>query len=176
MTEDHQTPDPGGVPPSASTVEMNELLLPQHANALHTAFGGVIMSWIDICAAMAAQRHARAVVVTASMDSISFLAPINVGDVVNLQAMVNYVGRTSMEVGVRVEKEDPLVGERIHSASAYLTFVALGKDGNPTTVRPLVLETPQEKLRYEEAKARRKVRLELAQARRELQAKHVGGA
>ena len=154
---------------------MNELLLPQHANALQTAFGGVIMSWIDICAAMAAQRHARSVVVTASMDSIAFLSPIQVGDVVNLQAMVNYVGKTSMEVGVRVEKEDPLVGERIHAASAYLTFVALGEDGQPVVVRPLTPQTTQERLRYEEAKARRQIRLELAEARRSLQAKHAGG-
>lgn len=130
------------------------------------------MSWIDVCAAMAAQRHARAIVVTASMDSIDFVAPIHVGDVVNLQAMVNYVGRTSMEVGVRVEKEDPLVGERFHAASAYLTFVAIDRDGKPEGVRQLAPQTAQERLRHDEARARRQVRLNLAQKRRDLAKAH----
>jgi acyl-CoA hydrolase len=158
--------------PAASTVEMNELLLPQHANALGTAFGGAIMSWIDICAAMAAQRHARATVVTASMDQLDFIAAVQTGHLVNLKARVNFVGRTSMEVGVRVESEDPRVGDRTHTASSYLTFVALDDAGRPQVVRPLILESAADRLRWEEAKARRAKRLELAAERSSLAAAH----
>lgn len=159
--------------PSASIVEMNQLVLPQHTNALGTVFGGTIMSWIDICAAMSAQRHARRVVVTASMDQLDFLAPIRNGQLVNLRSMVNFVGRSSMEVGVRVEAEEILTGERVHAASAYLTFVALDADARPVPVRPMVPETREEKLRWEEAKARRAQRLALANQRRVLAAQHA---
>lgn len=163
------------LPPSASHVEMNQLVLPAHTNALDTAFGGTVMAWIDTCAAMAAQRHARAVVVTASMDQLDFVAPIKKGHVVNLRAMVNYVGRTSLEVGVRVETEDPLTGERMHAASSYLTFVALDDAGRPTPVRPLAPQTSEERLRFDEAKARRQKRLELAEARTRLKEQHTRG-
>jgi acyl-CoA hydrolase len=166
--------DPDGAAPSSSTVEMNELLLPQHTNGLGTAFGGVIMSWIDICAAMAAQRHARSVVVTASMDQLDFLAPIKSGQLVNLRAMVNYVHRTSMEVGVRIEAEDTLTGDRVHAASAYLTFVALDSDGQPRKVAPLTPETRAERLRWQEAQARREKRLALARERLRLAREHSG--
>ena len=121
--------------PSASSVEMNELMLPQHANALGTAFGGVIMSWIDICAAMAAQRHARCIVVTASMDSIDFLAPISVGDVVNLQAMVNYVGRTSIHELFLLDEEMHRVimegadATTLHGAARRQGMITLYEDG-----------------------------------------------
>lgn len=157
-----------GRPPSVSAVEMNELVLPGHANALGTVFGGTVMGWVDICAAMAAQRHARKIVVTAAIDAVDFFAPVRVGYVVNLKAMVNYVGRTSMEVGVRVESEDPLSGERVHTMSAYLTFVAIDADGQPSPVTPLVPETPEERLRHAEAQARRRQRLALAGERRRL--------
>lgn len=159
--------------PSASVVEMNQLVLPPHTNALGTVFGGTIMSWIDVCAAMSAQRHARRVVVTASMDQLDFLAPIRSGQLVNLRSMVNYVGRTSMEVGVRVEAEDVLTGDRVHAASAYLTFVALDGSARPVVVRPMVPGTRHEKLRWEEAKARRAQRLAFAHHRRELAEKHA---
>ena len=159
--------------PSATVIEMNQLVLPAHTNSLGTAFGGTIMSWIDICAAMAAQRHARRVVVTASMDQLDFLAPIKGGQLVNLRSSVNWVGRSSMEVGVRVETEDTLSGERVHAASAYLTFVALGEDGKPVEVRRLKPETRDEKLRWEEAVARRKQRLALAEERRQLAEHHA---
>ncbi|MGM0578372.1 MAG: acyl-CoA thioesterase [Myxococcota bacterium] len=158
--------------PAASAVEMNEILLPSHANALGTAFGGTIMAWVDVCAAMAAQRHARRVVVTASMDAVSFLAPIKVGQVVTLKGQVNYAGRTSMEVGVRVEAEDPLTADRVHAMSAYLTFVALDADGAPVEVRPLRLETARDRLRHAEAEARRAARLELARHREDLADQH----
>ena len=154
--------------PSASMVEMNELILPQHANNLGTAFGGTIMSWIDVCAAMAASRHARCTVVTASMDQLDFIAAIRKGWLVNLKGMVNYVGRRSMEVGVRVEAEDMMTGRRVHAASAYLTFVALGEDGQPTKVRPLAIESDAERLREREAIARRQKRLTLAAERKEI--------
>jgi acyl-CoA hydrolase len=161
-----------GRPPSASAVEMHELVLPGHANALGTAFGGTVMGWVDICAAMAAQRHARQIVVTAAIDAVDFFAPIRVGHVVNLKAMVNHVGRTSMEVGVRVESEDPLTGVRAHTMSAYLTFVAIDGSGKPTAVTPLRPETTEERLRHAEAQARRRQRVALAGERRRLAEQH----
>ena len=108
-----------------SQVRMTELLLPTHTNALDTAFGGVIMSWIDICAAIAAQRHAGCQVVTASIDALNFVAPVKKGWVVNLFASVNRAFRSSMEIGVRVDAENPISGQNLHTATAYLTFVAL---------------------------------------------------
>jgi acyl-CoA hydrolase len=161
--------------PSASVIEMNQLVLPSHTNSLGTAFGGTIMSWIDICAGMSAQRHSRQVVVTASMDQLDFNAPIKLGQLVNLVACVNYVGRTSMEVGVRVEAEDTLTGERFHAASAYLTFVAIDDAGRAVPVRALAPETAEEKLRWCEAEARRTQRLTLATERKRLADEHRGG-
>ncbi|MCA9513896.1 MAG: acyl-CoA thioesterase [Myxococcales bacterium] len=161
--------------PSDSAVEMNELVLPVHTNALGTIFGGQVMAWIDVCAAMAAMRHARTQCVTASMDALDFIAPIRVGHLVNLRAMVNFVGRTSMEVGVRVESEDPLTGVRVHAASSYLTFVAIDPAGAPKAVPPLTLSTTTERLRYEEARARREQRLALVAERSRLHRAHHGG-
>lgn len=164
---------PSSCTPAASAVEMNQLVLPTHTNALDTVFGGTIMSWIDICAAMSAQRLSRKVVVTASMDQLDFLAPIRKGQLVNLRAMVNYVGRTSMEVGVRVEAEDTLTGERVHAASAYLTFVALDEEGRPIPIDcELSPTTPKERLRSQEARERRAQRLQLAKRRQELAIEH----
>ncbi|MEE2779361.1 MAG: acyl-CoA thioesterase [Myxococcota bacterium] len=159
---------PPGRRPSSSSVEMNQIVLPVHANSIGTAFGGVIMSWIDVCAAMAATRHARRVVVTASMDAVDFMEPVHVGDHVCLRSVVNAVGRSSMEVGVRVEAEDPLTGRRVHAVSAYLTFVAIDDAGTPTPVPPLEPETTGERLRMEEAAVRRTKRLELAAERSRL--------
>ncbi|MFT7583300.1 MAG: acyl-CoA hydrolase [Myxococcota bacterium] len=152
---------------------MNQLVLPTHTNALGTIFGGQVMAWIDICAAMTAMRHARNSVVTASMDALDFIAPIRLGDLVTLRAMVNYVGRTSMEVGVRVEAEDPRTGVRAHTSSAYLTFVAIDEDGAAVPVRRLELQTDTERLRHAEAKARRTQRLALADARAQLRDAHA---
>lgn len=142
-----------------SQVTMTELVLPTHTNALDTVFGGTVMSWIDISAAIAAQRHSGRDVVTASMDRLSFVAPIRRGWVVNLKASVNFTSRTSMEVGVRVDAENPKTGEMFHTASAYMTFVALGSDGKPTEVPKLVLETENDKRRYAAAQKRREVML-----------------
>ncbi|HEX7673841.1 MAG TPA: acyl-CoA thioesterase [Bdellovibrio sp.] len=146
-------------PVSASQVVMTELVLPSHTNALGSVFGGTIMSWIDIAAAIAAQRHSNKEVVTASIDRLDFVAPVYKGWVVNLHASVNFVSKTSMEVGVRVDAENPKTGETFHTASAYTTFVALGSNGKPTEIPGLLLETEDEKRRYEEAQVRRAGRL-----------------
>lgn len=142
-----------------SVVETTELVLPGHTNPLGTIFGGRVMELVDVTAGVAASRHARSVVVTASMDELHFREPVRLGDVIMLRASVNYAGRTSMEVGVRVEREDPLSGERVHTATAYLTFVALGPDGKPRTVPPLVAETDEEQRRMDNARIRRAERL-----------------
>lgn len=143
----------------ASEVIMTQLVLPSHTNALDTVFGGTVMSWIDIAAAICAQRHSRKEVVTASIDELHFLAPIYKGWVVNLKASINYVSRSSMEVGVRVQSENPITGESFHTASAYLTFVALGSDGKPTPVPSLQVETVDQKRRFQQAELRRADRL-----------------
>ncbi len=142
-----------------SRVIMTELVLPSHTNALNSIFGGVVMSWIDIAAAISAQRHSRGAVVTASIDRLSFVAPVYKGWVVNLKASVNFVAKTSMEVGVRVDAENPRTGETFHTASAYLTFVAISDDGKPRVVAPLKAETPEEIRRYKAAQKRRDERL-----------------
>lgn len=140
---------------------MTEMVLPSHTNALGSVFGGVIMSWIDICGAIAAQRHARLPVVTASIDYLQFVAPVYTGWTVNLKASVNYVGKTSMEVGVRVDAENPRTGETFHTASAYLSFVALGPDKKPTAIPPMKILSPEQKRRHADAIKRREARLKL---------------
>jgi acyl-CoA hydrolase len=148
-------------PVRASQVTMTEMVLPQHTNSFHNVFGGQVMAWIDICAAVAAQRHARKPVVTASVDALQFIAPVLRGWVVNLRASVNYTGRTSMEVGVRVDAENPITGETHHTSSAYLTFVALDESNKPTEIPQVTPETEDEKRRYKAAEIRRKHRLAL---------------
>lgn len=152
-------PPPRQVQPAETRCEMTWIVLPQHANALGTAFGGAVMSWIDICAAVSAQRFTRTTVVTASMDQLSFRGPLPQGHIAVLQAMVNWAGRTSMEVGVRVEHEDPSTGQRLHTSTAYLTFVALDHDGKKIPVPTLVPTTPVEQRRWDDACRRRERRL-----------------
>lgn len=118
------------------------------------------MSWIDICGAIAAQRHSKSEVVTASIDELHFVAPVYKGWVVNLKASVNFVAKTSMEVGVRVDAENPKTGETFHTASAYLTFVAIGDDGKPKVVPQLILINEAEERRHEEARLRREHRVQ----------------
>lgn len=149
--------------PKESAVTMTEMVLPSDTNALGTIFGGKVMSWIDIAAAIAAGRHARRVVVTASIDALHFRAPVKLGHFVHIQAMVNYASTTSMEVGVRVDSENPLTGEITHTSTAYATFVALDDHGRPVPVPPLKPETPDENRRYEAAKKRRESRMKLAE-------------
>ncbi len=148
------------VPVSQSRVIMTEMVLPSHTNALESIFGGVIMSWIDIAGAISAQRHCRLSVVTASIDDLHFVQPVYKGWIVNLKASVNYVAHTSMEVGVRIDAENPIQGETFHTASAYLTFVALGPDGRPTPVPQVLAETADEIRRQRLGAIRRAARLE----------------
>jgi acyl-CoA hydrolase len=150
-----------GKPPRASRVEMTELVLPGDTNALGTIFGGKVMQWIDIAASVAGMRHSAGNVVTASIDALTFLTPIHLGEIVRLQAQVNFVGRTSMEIGVRVEAEDPRTGARRYTTKAYLTFVAIDGDGAPRAIAPLVLEDDEDRRRAADAEARRKARLAL---------------
>lgn len=139
---------------------MTEIVFPNDANPLGNAMGGRVMHWIDICAAVAAGRHARTPVVTASADQIDFHNPVPVGGIVVLLASVNFAGRTSMEVGVKVWQEDRATGDRKHVASAYLTFVSLDpKARRPCPVPQVVPETAEEKRRYAEALERRAHRL-----------------
>ncbi|UCD38658.1 MAG: acyl-CoA thioesterase [Fidelibacterota bacterium] len=152
-------PDPPERSIADSQVVMNEMVLPNDANVLGNVLGGHVMHLMDMCAAMAAMRHCRKVVVTASVDHLSFVHPVKVGELMILKASVNYADRTSMEVGVRIEAEQPLTGERRHTSSAYLTFVALDDEGRPTPVPKVVPTTDEDKRRYEAAKTRREDRL-----------------
>ena len=144
---------------SETKVIMVQPMSPQEANTAGNVQGGVIMKLIDLTGGIVAQRHTRMNVVTASVDRIDFLHPVYIGDVLFLKASLNLVGRTSMEVGVRVESENPLTGEIRHTASAFLTYVALDKSGRPVEIPPLILETAEDKRRNEDAQARREVRL-----------------
>jgi len=150
-----------GKSPQKSAVETRYMVMPQQANPHGTAFGGAIAAWIDMVAAMAAQRHCRKEVVTAGIDSLIFKEPIRIGDQVALKACVNYTGRSSMEVGVQVTREDPYSGHRVVATTAHLTFVALDENKRPTPVPPISPETEAEKKRYENAKLRVKARKEL---------------
>ncbi len=147
-----------GKTPKESAVETRYLLMPHHANPNGTAFGGVIMSWIDMVAGMAAQRHAGCDIVTASIDSISFKEPIRIGEHVTLRASVNYVSHSSMEVGVQVTRDNPYNGEQSIATTAHLTFVALDENRKPTAAPPILPETEKERERYERAKDRVKAR------------------
>lgn len=146
-------------PVSASRVETVELVLPNDTNPLGTILGGRVMHLIDITGSISAMRHARQQVVTAHMDDLSFHHPIKLGQLIILQSSVNYAGRTSMEVGVRVLAEDPLTGQQIHTSSSYLTFVAVDSHGQPVEIPPLQLETAEDERRYQEAQTRRQARL-----------------
>jgi len=149
-----------GKTPSESAVETRYLVMPQQANPQGTAFGGAIVSWIDMVAAMAAQRHCGTEVVTAGIDSLVFRHPIRIGDQVVLRAAVNYVSRSSMEVGVQVIRDDPYSGQRILATTAHLTLVALDANKKPVPAPPLLPQTPEEKARYENARARVQARKE----------------
>jgi len=149
-----------GKPPAESAVEARYLLMPQQANPQGTAFGGAIAAWIDMTGAMAAQRHCGREVVTAGIDSLIFKQPIRVGDHVVLKASVNYVSRSSMEVGVQVTREDPYTGQKAVATTAHLTYVALDENKRPTPAPPVLPQTEEEKARYERAKLRVQARKE----------------
>lgn len=159
-----------GLTPRAVRESMSvysEMALPNDANLLGHLLGGKVMHLVDIAAAIAAARHARCPVVTASVDHMNFLHPVHIGQLVVLRSAVNRVFRTSMEVGVRVSVEDLTTGEVRHTSSAYLTFVALGPDGRRMPVPQVIPETGEERRRYEDAGRRREYRLQLRNRSRE---------
>jgi acyl-CoA hydrolase len=137
---------------------MNEIVLPNDANPLGTLLGGRLMHWIDLAGALAAHRHSRRYVVTASIDHMDFWVPVHVGDLVILRASVNRVFRTSMEIGVKAWVENYLVDDCKHVSSAYLTFVAVDKAGNHVPVPPVIPETDEQRRRFEDAGRRREIR------------------
>jgi acyl-CoA hydrolase len=158
-----------GKPVSASRSEMAEVVLPAQTNALGKLLGGHVMHLVDIAAAMAAERHSNCYVVTASVDYIDFRNAVDLGEIVILKSQVNRVFNTSMEVGVEVYSENVLTGERKHTTTAYVTFVAIDEHTRrPKPVPPLILKTADERRRYREAAARRKVRLEFRYGKRKL--------
>ncbi len=142
-----------------SSVVIAQVMIPQDANPAGNVHGGVIMKLIDTAASVVASRHARSNVVTVSIDRLDFHYPVFVGDLLFFKASLNMVGRTSMEIGVRVEAENLITGEVRRTASAYLTYVSLDKDGRPREVPPLILETEEEIRRNREARARREMKL-----------------
>jgi len=148
-----------GKPVGASRTEMTEVVLPQDANVFGNILGGRVMHLVDIAAAITAHRHCRSMAVTASVDHIDFRNPIRVGEVIMLKASLNRAFHTSMEIGVKVFSEDILTGERKHTTSAYVTFVALDENYRPKPVPPVICKTPEDRRRYREALVRRKYRL-----------------
>src|SRR3984893_5509989 len=155
-------------PVSASASEMAEVVLPAQTNALGKLLGGHVMHMVDIVAAMAASRHSNSYVVTASVDYIDFRNPVNLGEIVMLKSQVNRVFTTSLEIGVEVFSENLLTGERKHTTSAYVTFVAIdSQTGLPKPVTPLIIRTAEERRRWREAALRRKIRLAHRQASRD---------
>src|SRR5579871_1219622 len=146
-------------PVRKSLSEYSEIALPNDANGLGNVLGGKVMHLVDLAGAMAAIRHARRPVVTASVDSLHFIHPVHPGELIVLRSSVNRVFRTSMEVGVYVTTEHLLTGSKLHTCSAYLTFVALDKDGRAMAVTPVIPESPEEQRRYREAGERREYRL-----------------
>mgnify|MGYP006083572909 CR=1 FL=1 len=137
-----------------SHVIMHELILPNDTNNLNTVFGGKVMQYMDLCAAMSAYKFARTAVVTASVDRLDFLAPARVGDMLILKSSVNYNHNSSMEIGVRIDAENVKTGKRRHTASAYLTFVSLDENSKPQQVNNIIPESDDEKRRYKEGKVR----------------------
>lgn len=142
-----------------SSVTISQLMEFTDANVAGNVHGGTIMKLVDTAAALAAIRHAGGLCVTVSVDELSFLEPVHIGEVVTLRASVNDVGTTSLECGVRVDAENPVTGRRVHASSAYLVFVAIDADGHPRPVSPLVVETDEERRRQREAKLRRQARM-----------------
>jgi acyl-CoA hydrolase len=155
---------------SESQAERSEIIFPADSNALGNLFGGRLMQFIDLVGAVAAVRHCRAIVVTASMDHLDFVAPVHVGDLLILKASVNRAFKTSMEVGVRAVVEDVQAGTVRHVSSAYLTYVAIDRAGNKMAVPCVVPETEHQKRRYEDAARRREMRAGETQRKREIRA------
>lgn len=149
-----------------SQIELNHFMMPEHANIHGNVHGGVIMKMVDEAGGLCAVKHAQRPAVTVAIDSMTFLSPVNVGDVLNLKASLNYVGQTSMEVGVKVIAENPLTGDKTHTNSAYVVYVALDKHGKPTVVPRLELSTETDRRRWEEGQERQNRRLTVSRKKR----------
>ena len=145
--------------PRESETIMSELMMPQHANIMGNVFGGVILSFVDRVAAVAAIRHASKQCVTVSVDKVDFKEPIHVGELITAYARVNFAGKSSMEVGVKIIAENVLTGEKRHTNSCYVTYVALDEKGHPTAIPPIAPENAEEKRRYDRAAQRRASRV-----------------
>ena len=145
---------------SDSEVTLSQQMMPSDANPLGNIHGGSIMKLIDEAGGLAAMRHARRPVVTVVMDSITFLSPVRVGHVLTLRGRVNWIGKSSIEVGIHVEAENPVTGEITHTNSAFAVFVALDDEGHPSTVPPLILETEEDRRRWKEGEERQEMRLQ----------------
>lgn len=143
----------------ASRVYLSQLMQPEHANHHGNVHGGWIMKLVDEAGALACMRHAQTRVVTVAVDSLVFREPIKIGDLVTFTAEVTYTGRTSMEAEVQVIAENPITGERTHTNTAYLVYVGLDENSRPTAIPQLVLETEEDKARYEQAKVRQQYRI-----------------
>ena len=141
-----------------SIVVMHELVLPNDTNVLGNILGGKVMHYMDICAAMSAYKHARSPVVTAAVDRLNFLAPAKMGEILILKSSVNYTGKTSMEIGVRIESENTISGEINHTASAYLTFVSLDDNRKPKEVEKIIPKSVDEIRRFKQAEMRKEIR------------------
>jgi acyl-CoA hydrolase len=164
---------PAPRPTSSSRVEMTELVIPEDTNIYGNIFGGRVMELIDKAAAIAALRHCRMGVVTASLDSLDFIHPIKLGHIITLLAQVNKAWGSSMEVGVKVFSEDAITGEQVHTCTAYLTMVAVGRGDQPTTPVPMVIaDNEKDRQRAGEADQRRVRRLERVAARRRQKKDH----
>ncbi len=147
--------------PNESLVHMTELVLPQHTNTVGSAFGGAILSWIDIAGGICAGRHAGRTAVTVAFDDVHFITPVRLGDVLNITARITFVGRTSMEVWVDVARER-YDGNSEHANTAFVTFVAVNAAGEPQAVPPLLLDNDDDRRRHEEGRRRRDERLDRA--------------
>ena len=154
---------------SDSKVELAQVMMPEHSNAAGNVHGGYILKLVDQAGAIVAARHTHSNAVTASLDRMDFISPVYIGNLVFAKASCNYVSRTSMEIGVRVEAECLRTGTHTHVGSAYLTFVALDEDDKPTNVPQLILETEVEKHRFEDAKKRRELRLQQVKKHKHIQ-------
>jgi uncharacterized protein (TIGR00369 family) len=154
------TPSLDPKPVRASRISIAQLMQPEHANNLGNVHGGWIMKLVDEAGALACMRHAGRRVVTVAIDSMVFRQPIRIGDLVILTAEVTYTGRTSVEAEVQVVAENPVTGERTHTNTAYLVYVALDDAGNPTNIRPILAETDEEKQKLEEGRQRQQRRLQ----------------
>ncbi len=154
---------------SGSKVELAQVMMPEHSNVAGNVHGGYILKLVDQASAIVAARHTHLNCVTASLDRMDFISPVYIGNLVFAKASINYTGKTSMEIGVRIEAECLRTGTHTHVGSAYLTFVALDENDKPTEIPQIIPETEEEKRRYEDAKGKREIRLQQTKKHRHVQ-------